>query len=804
MNRHTFRTLEFEAVHAWLATYAGSPMGRARILALAPLVEPDAVREALRTTTDARTVLESAGRQPYHDLPDVTPLLTKAGWEGFALEPRELLDVASFAEGATEIGRRVTKTEVARIVARSQRIADFTLLAAPLRRAILPSGEVADDASPRLAEIRRALVRLKSQLQSLMESFVRDKDADRVLQEKLVTTRNDRYVLVIKAEQRGQLPGIVHGRSGSGASFFVEPLAAVDMNNDIVSLQEDERAEVRRILEALTDAVGARRDELELAAALLGELDALQAMAMASKDVDGIEPVVAKDLRLGLRRARHPMLLSAVTERLGQTRRSRREAVPIDVVLEPTAPVLVVSGPNTGGKTVALKTVGLLALMAQCGLHIPAAEGSTLPVFRRVFADIGDDQSIAESLSTFSAHLAAIREMTRDLAAPALVLLDEVGAGTDPTEGGALGVAVVDYFRGRGAMVLTTTHHGLMKAYSQSTPGVASASFGYEPETFEPTYELRLGQPGRSLALEMTERLGLPAEIVSDARARLGQKEAQAEAMLRQLDSEQQALADREARLAEQERELRAAAESQRAAARADEADRQRRLDTFAADLRRQSEDMARKAADAVREAIQRIETSRRTAAAEGSRARTRAVEAIREARDAALADIGASPAAPPPRGRDAVAGDRVRIADLGVIGDVVAVHDDGELELAVSGKRLRAPQRAVSVIETGGKGASRTAASAVRITRGAGDSAPVEINVVGLRVDEAVPKVDKFLDEAVLAERREVRVIHGFGQGKLRQAVAELLNGHPHVAHFRPGGAREGGGGATIVELKD
>jgi DNA mismatch repair protein MutS2 len=802
MNRNTFRTLEFEAVRAWLSTYAGSPMGRGRVDALTPLVDLEAVKEALRTTTEARHVLESAGRQPYHDLPDVAPLLTKAGWEGFALEPRELLDVASFAEGATEIGRHLTKTDATRIVARSQRIADFTLLAGALRRALLPSGEVADDASPRLAEVRRALLRLKSQLQSLMESFVRDKDADRVLQEKLVTTRNDRYVLVIKADQRGQLPGIVHGRSGSGASFFVEPLAAVELNNDIVSLQEDERAEVRRILEELTEAVGRQQEALALAATLLGELDALQAMASASKEVDGVEPVMTREQRVTLRRGRHPMLLSAVTERLGQPPRSRREAVPIDVALEPSAPVLVISGPNTGGKTVALKTVGLLALMAQCGLHIPAAEGSTLPVFRRVFADIGDDQSIAESLSTFSAHLAAIREMTRDLAAPALILLDEVGAGTDPTEGGALGVAVVDYFRRHGAMVLTTTHHGLMKAYSQSTPGVASASFGYEPETFEPTYVLQLGQAGRSLALEMTERLGLPAEIVQDARARLSAKEAQAELMLRRLDSDQAALAEREARVQEQERELRAAAEAQRAAARADEVERQRRLETFTAELRRKSEDLARKAADAVREAVQRLETSRRSATAEGSRARTRTVEAIREARDEALESVGAAPAAPPPPSRAAVAGDRVRVSDLGVVGEVVAVHDDGELELAVSGKRLRAPQRAVTLIE-GGKGPARGTA-AVKISRAQTEAAPAEINLVGMRVDEAIPKVDKLLDEAVLAERREVRVIHGFGQGKLRDAVAELLTGHPHVAHFRPGGAREGGGGVTIVELKD
>jgi DNA mismatch repair protein MutS2 len=801
MNRNTFRTLEFDAIRRWLWTYAGSEGGRQRVEALEPMVEAGAVREALRTTSEARKALETMGRQAYHDLPDVAPLLPRTTSRGFALEPRELLDVASFADGATDIGRRLARAEEApRIARRAQRIADFSRLAAILRRALLPSGEVADDASPRLAEIRRAMLRLKSQLQSLMESFVRDKDADRLLQEKLITTRNDRYVLLIKADQRGQMPGIVHGRSGSGASLFVEPLPAVEMNNDIVSLQDEERAEVARILEELTAAVGEQQDELVEASTLLGELDALQAAALASREVGGVEPVISDELRIVLRRARHPMLLGAVTERLEQPRRSSREAVPIDVAIEPGAPILVISGPNTGGKTVALKTVGTLALMAQCGLHVPADEGTTLPVFRRIYADIGDDQSIAESLSTFSAHLTAIREMTRDLAAPSLVLLDEVGAGTDPTEGGALGVAVVDYFRRHGAMVLATTHHGLMKAYSQSTPGVTSASFGYVPDTFEPTYELRLGQPGRSLALEMTERLGLPAELVADARARLDDKEAQAEALLRRLESEQEALADRDRRLATQEKLLREALEAQRVAARDAEAERERQKDSFAAELRRRSEEMARKAADAVHEAVQRLETSRRSAAAEGTRARARVMETIRDARDEALEGVIASVAATT-SGREPARGDRVRVSDLGIIGEVVDIHEDGELELAVAGKRMRAPRRAVSVVE-GAKPGGRVAP--VKVTRARAEDTAAEINIVGLRVDEAMPRLDKLLDEAILAEHREVRVIHGFGQGRLRQAVAELLDGHPHVATFRAGGPREGGGGVTVVELKD
>ncbi|HSB61980.1 MAG TPA: endonuclease MutS2, partial [Vicinamibacteria bacterium] len=424
-------------------------------------------------------LLRALGRQPYHDLPDVTETLAASRVSGLHLEPRALLDVASFVEGGAEIAQRVGAADgVPGLSHLASGIRDAGAVAAAIRHAILGSGEVSDDASPQLAETRRALLRLKAQLTGVMEAFLRGKDAERLLQDRLVTTRNDRYVLLLKAEHRGQLPGIIHGSSGSGASLFVEPLPAVELNNDIVSLQDEERREVIRVLRELTARVGDRADDLARAAEILGELDAVQSMALLARDMDAACPEIVDDAGLDLVDARHPLLMPHLAERLGIDRRSRGAPVPVSLRVGLGEPVLVISGPNTGGKTVALKTTGLLALMAQCGLHVPAAPGSRLPVFRRVYADIGDDQSIAANLSTFSAHLAAIVEMTRDLAAPALVLLDEVGAGTDPTEGGALGVAIVEHFRRCGAMVVATTHHGLLKAYAQSTPGVACGSFG--------------------------------------------------------------------------------------------------------------------------------------------------------------------------------------------------------------------------------------------------------------------------------------------------------------------------------------
>jgi DNA mismatch repair protein MutS2 len=518
--------------------------------------------------------------------------------------------------------------------------------------------------------------------------------------------------------------------------------------------------------------------------------------------MDAIEPEITEALELDLVHARHPLLMSALAERLGLPKRASREPVPVSLRAGFGTPVLVISGPNTGGKTVALKTVGLLALMAQSGLHVPADAGSRLPVFRRIFADIGDEQSIAESLSTFSAHLASIVEMTRDLAAPALVLLDEVGGGTDPTEGGGLGVAVVDYFRSRGAMLVATTHHGLMKAYAQSTPGVACASFGYDPATYEPTYRLAHGVPGRSLALEMAERLGLPAAVVADARSRISDKEAQAEALLKRLEEDRAALAKEADRLAGERRALDEARGEMRDAEREIERRRRADVEAFAKDLRRRGEDAARRAADAIHEAVKRVETSRRAAASAGEKARGEAMRAIRAAQAEALSDpaLGLEPEATA-LPADLRIGSRVRVRSLGVVGEVLSLPEGVEAELAVGGKRLRVPRSELGLLGDAPRLRTQPNLSApVRVQQGGS----AEINIVGLTVDEALPRVDKFLDDSAIAERHEVRVIHGFGQGKLRKAVAGLLDGHPHVATFRLGEGREGGAGATIVELKE
>ena len=871
MNANSFKTLEFDRIRALLLQQVGSALGRERLEGLEPLVEPQDVREALARTSEGVALLRVVGRQPYHDLPDPRETLAGARVRGAHLEPLALADLASLVEGGVEIARRAARAEGAPGLARlASEVRDTTPVAVAIRRALLPSGEVADDASPRLAELRRALLRLKAQLTSVMEGYLRSPDSERLLQDRIVTTRNDRYVLLLKAEQKGQLPGIVHGTSGSGSSLFVEPLPAVELNNDIVELQDAERREVVRILQELTAQVGARADEILAMAQVLGELDAVQAMALLAVAMDahapeivegeeGDEPQAARaagfppaatagGLR-GVRRStplleltdsRHPLLMPELAARLGITRAS--EPVPVSLKVGGDEHVLVISGPNTGGKTVALKTVGLFALMAQCGLHVPAAPGSRLPVFRRVFADIGDEQSIAENLSTFSSHLAAIVAMTRELARPALVLLDEVGAGTDPTEGGALGVAIVEHFRRAGAMVLATTHHGLMKAYAQSTPGVATASFGYDPSSYRPTYRLTLGAPGRSLALEMAERLGLPAEVVADARARRDEKELQAEALLARLEREAAELAQ------ERERTLAAKAEVEETLARVAalerelQAKKRREVELFAKELKRRGEDAERKAEAAIRAAVETLETAQKAAAA-APRVRREALAAIRDARDEVLKDPELGLPEEPDAPELAVSvGMRVRVSTMGLVGEVTSLHGN-EAEVAVSGKRLRVattdlvalgsqkqpqgawgggappdqrkPEAAPGVFGPSPEGRPSTKHRSVSPARGRAASSggsvsiltkqvPAEVNLIGLTVEDARERVDKLLDDAALSDRHEIRLVHGFGEGKLRKAIAQMLERHPLVSSWRLGGPSEGGGGATVVELKD
>ena len=513
MHTGALKALGFDQVVEAVTSFALTPLGAETLARLHPLTEARSIRTALAHTTEGVRFLEANGRFPLEAPDDLNTILAALAIEAQVLQPAQLLKLTAFLRSVERVCQSVATATGGPFPALSEIVdgcATWGRECGDVRKKIDDAGEVADDASPVLKTIRSRARKQRHRLRGNLESYLRGRDTARYLQEHVVTERNGRCVLIVRSEHRTAIPGIVHGSSASGASLFLEPLSTVDINNEIVALEEHERDEIRRVLLALAMAFRRRAVDLHRTLTVATEIDVLQARAGFASAVGGVEPRVATDHTLDLRHARHPLLMATVRRRLETPPRDGApvEPVPVDIIMTQPTRALIITGPNTGGKTVALKTAGLLALMAQAGLHIPAAAGCRVPVFRSVFADIGDEQSIAANLSTFSGHVANIVEMDRRLSLPALILLDEVGAGTDPVEGGALGRAIVEHFRQRGAHVIATTHDDVLKAYGATTEGVDCAAFGCDPETFAPTYRLVYGSTGRSLALEIGRSAG--------------------------------------------------------------------------------------------------------------------------------------------------------------------------------------------------------------------------------------------------------------------------------------------------------
>jgi DNA mismatch repair protein MutS2 len=811
------RALEFDRIVEAVCRFAQTPPGRAKLTRLEPLTSIEDVRAALAATSETVHFLAEnhVGLQAPDDLDIIMALLAV---EGRALEPGQLRALASFLTSidstCATIRRAGSTYPILRTIADST--ASFEHEAADIRRKIDQGGEVVDDASPALKAIRERLRKQKTRLRGTLESYLRGKDTAKYLQQQIVTDRNGRYVLVVRAEHRTAIPGIVHGSSGSGASLFLEPLSTVEINNDIVELEQQEMEEVYRILLALSDRFRHRAGDLLHTINGSTAIDVLQARARFSITVEGVQPVLAADGRLELRAARHPLLIPALRRHLDADRVKPDDTgpVPVDVLLIPPVRVLVITGPNTGGKTVALKTAGLLSLMAQAGLLIPAAGGTQITVFNSVFADIGDEQSIAESLSTFSGHISNVVAMEKALALPALVLLDEAGAGTDPGEGGALAMAVIDHFRKRGACVIATTHYDALKSYASTTEGVTPAGFGFNPTTFAPTYRLNYGTPGSSLALEIGTRLGLPASIIEQARAHRTAREAQLAEHLAKIERDMQTL-DHERRLVAREREqlgesstkltareqeLKAREESfrRRLDERIEERLREarREIDGVVGALKTRTETMA---IDAERRAARLIPTGETGAARADARAALDAIAERLRSGQPARQPATIEPAAAAPQ-RPVAVGDRVMVGPFGMEG-VVKTLNDRDAEVDIRGKRMRALVGDLRLVA----GASTAPARVqVNIEMQPREGSLTELNVIGCNVDEALIRAEKFLDGALMSELKSVRVIHGYGTGQLRRAIAGFLQGHPLVANFSSAPAEQGGGGVTLVELKD
>ena len=802
MQPSALRALEFDRIVEAVKNFALTPMGAERLGQLQPSTEAQKVAQLLAATSEAAKFVAAHGVFPLHASSDLPLTLAALAVEGRPLEPLRLLALAAFLDSVDE-----SRTAIQRapgsfpiLEAASSAAASFKGETAQTRDKIDPSGDVVDDASPALKGLRERLRKQRTRLRSTLESYLRGKETAKYLQDQVVTERNGRYVLVVKAEQRGAIPGIVHGASTSGASLFLEPLSTVEINNDIVALEEQEAEEVRRILLALTDAFRARAADMHRTVEAATDLDILQGRARFSESIDGIEPVLSTDGAFELQAARHPLV---------------KQAVPVTIKVIPPATVLLVTGPNTGGKTVALKTAGLLAMMAQSGLRIPAADGSRLPVFRSVFADIGDEQSIEASLSTFSAHIANIAAMDRSLATPALVLLDEVGSGTDPIEGGALGVAIVDHFRRRGATLIATSHYDALKTYASTTEGVACAAFGFDAETFAPTYKLIYGTPGRSLALEIAGRLGLNPSVVAAARENLTAREAQLAEHLAKIDRDMRAL-EHEHRLATKERETLHAAET-RMHQREDVL--RQREETFRRRLNEELETQVRQARREIDDVIAELKTKTAAIAEEAGRpaVSTGDTGAARSDARAAVESVvqrvleGHAPSTDPDASalrtpqstaRTMAVGDRVIVGGLGLEAIVTSIHD-GTADLDVRGKRMRASLRDLRLV-AGAVAAPAGGSVKVHVELQPREATAADLNVIGCSVDEAISRAERFLDESLLTDQRVVRFIHGYGTGQLKRALTGFLQQHPLVARFATAPPEQGGGGVTVVELKD
>ena len=830
MNPVTLRALEFESIVEAVAGLAVTPTGSERLLQLRPLTDPAKVAAAQRATSEGTRVLTESSGFPLRAPQELAEILEHLLLEGRALEPLSLRGLADYLESIDATRRMIRHLTGAFPIldALVEAIASFKTEIADIRDKVEPGGEVADRASPALASIRDRLRRQRAKLRTTLDGILRGRDTAKYLQEQVVTDRAGRYVLMVRAEHRSAIPGLVHGSSSSGATLFLEPMETVEINNDIVALQEDEAEEVRRILLALTDALRDRSSDLYRTLDVATELDIIQARARYSVCVDGVEPIMSTDGTFELKGARHPLLIrdsgklgpasfledSPAEERTAAPPHPapRTSApVPVSILLTPPVRILIIAGPNTGGKTVALKTAGLLAVMAQSGLHIPADPGSKLPVFQSIFADIGDEQSISASLSTFSGHVANVVSMDRDLMLPALVLLDEVGAGTDPVEGGALGTAVIDHFRSRGAHLIATTHYDALKSYASTTPEVTGAAFGFNPDTFAPTYQLHYGSPGRSLAIEIAARLGLPPSVITAARGNLTDREqqlaehlARVDRDLHALEEERRLLMTERAGVAELDRRLRAREVNVRDREALVRRRLEARLDDQLRDARRDIDTIMEGLKVRAAELRQRRTGAPTTGEAGAMRSEARAaidrvVEHVRKT---------APPAAPAEsEGQlttDAVpaplaVGSRVAVGTLGLEGVVRDLHGS-HAEIDVRGKRLRAAVSDLRVI--GGP----VAAPQVRVSI---DLQPRhdalgELNIIGSTVDEAMGRLEKFLDESTLTDQRTLRIIHGHGTGQLRKAVARLLRSHPLVSKFDSAPHDQGGGGVTNVELKD
>ena len=815
MREQAFITLEYTNSLALVRREARTPSGRARVDALTPFADEAALRRSLRTLREAREFKQRIGALwAFSELAEPQEMLAHLRIGGTTLEPLALLELARLAEQSANARALLgPEREVCpllwEIVAMLPN--DLRQVAGRVTAKILPSGALDDRASPELARLRNEMNKLRHRVTRSLEALMRR--ADEAIQDHLVTLRNDRFVIPVKADLRSRVPGVVHGLSSSGATVFVEPLEAIEGNNELNALRETEEREIYRILFSLTEELRAVLPSLEAAARAVAELDFVAAKVRFGDAFNCCVPLIDEGRALDLVNARHPLL----EENL---RKSGREVVPVSFTLDAETPVMVISGANAGGKTVALKTTGLVALLALSGLPVPASK-ARVPFYQSILADIGDHQSLAANLSTFTSHISNIAQMLEICEPPALVLLDEAGTGTDPEEGSALGVAVVDYFRRvLGAHVITSTHYSGLKMYAANENGVLNASVEFDEKTLQPTYRLLTGMAGASSGLEIARRFGMPEAVVTLARSYVSVAAQEAAQYLSRLKRESDTATDlrhalEEERAAVAERNAQLDVEAHRRE-RQRQQDFEKELLAALVEFEQRGQELVGKIEDrslrerATKEAQRRVaelKTEVTRAARAATVAHTPVAERARVMRDGQVVQKQEEKPAPAILDRAIIKGDKVRLKTFGSTGLVEKINGD-TAELLVGSMRLREKVKNLELLapeaETPEKGLYAALQTKHRAQVKTANTAPrSELNLIGQTVEEALDDADKFLDEAYVNGEFELRIIHGFGTGALRRAIHEFLRQHTHVAKYAPAPDKQGGNGATLVELK-
>jgi DNA mismatch repair protein MutS2 len=826
------RVLEFESLRDLLRGYASSALGIGRIAALAPSVDRAWIEQQQQLTTEIREFRRVGGRFEFAGLLDVAKLIEKARITGAALETTEIRDVILVVDRAAEwreivLSPPAAMKEWAAVPHISAGIADFTEFLRSFRNKIQPDGTLEDRASPELARIRRDIDKQKRSIQESLRSYLRRLAEGGTVQDELVTIRGERFVIPVKIEQKRRVPGVVHGSSSSGQTVFVEPIETIEQNNDLVRLLDEEQAEIHRILLEMTRRIGENADAIRSAAEVLAELELQFTKARFAEDYSCVPVILSGgalttawkgpaandpeargdgrprpsepgEARLLLNNARHPLLERNLKSKGGKV-------VPISLELERDRRELVITGPNTGGKTVALKTVGLLSLMAQSGIPVPA-DRAELPVFDAVLADIGDYQSIEQNLSTFSAHVTNIDFISRTATAQSLVLLDELGSATDPEEGAALAVAIADHFRRIGCIAIISTHHTSLKVYGVNTAGVVNAAVGFDEATLQPTYELHVGVPGASAGINIAQRLGLNQQIIEAARAKIGTQTQDVARFLDRLHAEVREAEAERLRLRSRERELEREKSRLTVEGKKEQQAKVREMEKKLESLFKDFEYHARETVNAIQD---RAAAQKLSKDAERRIAKMR--REFREQFDSAIvthstgADHG-DPNAQPTLVKHVSQGDTVKLKSVGRPGVVTRRIDEHHFEVEIGAMKMKIARDDIAEVIVRASdspvNAARARGISVSLERD-NISAPSEINVIGRTVDEATSEVERFIDRAFLAGLSQVRVVHGSGMGILRKALRQYLQKHPHVVSVTEPPQNEGGGGATVVELR-